>query len=220
MAKSKKKKKFIGISYPIQISPSHDLASLDTLIRLQPSLLNSPTTGRAYRVRFGIRYLLVNGESRDVWARAITGSRLDGLFFEAYLPTGAFINSFFPKYIVHSAWPQPHASCGQRIGYQGLLEVCDRIGGQCSRIASSNFTVGHFSMDAMGRAVKILRTRLDNGLESSGENCVVRDHHFSDLFGALELLDAVNQEVCGQWKSAELLDQIFDLLVDPMTNNT
>jgi hypothetical protein len=97
LAKSEKKKKFIGIYYPIQISPSHDLASLDTLIRLQPSLLNSSTTGRAYRVRFGIRYLLVNGESRDVWARASTGSRLDGLFFEAYLPTGAFTNSFFAK---------------------------------------------------------------------------------------------------------------------------
>jgi hypothetical protein len=57
------------------------------------------------------------------------------------------------------------------------------------------------------------------GWQKGCENCV-RDRHFSDLFGALELLDAVNQEVCGQWKSAELLDQIFDLLVDPLTNNT
>ena len=40
------------------------------------------------------------------------------------------------------AWPEPHAVCGRRTGYQALVEVCDRLGA-CTNAISPRFTVRH-----------------------------------------------------------------------------
>lgn len=78
--------------FHFQITPNQDLASLSTPIKMQP--ISDPEFDQnsihatSYRVRFGIRYLRADNTSRDIWTRSSSQSQLEGLNYEAYLPTG------------------------------------------------------------------------------------------------------------------------------------
>ena len=80
------------------VTPADSIASLDTLVRIQPSGQFTNSSGHIYRIRFGIRYLLENtngSHHRDIWSKRSMQSELDGIYYETMLPTGEIILIFF-----------------------------------------------------------------------------------------------------------------------------
>lgn len=143
-----------------QVIPNSQITALDTMIELA---VGDGWIDRIddypFSYRFGIRTLLVNNKYRDYWMPTTTSD-----YVSIVLASGIIHYRTKLDFIVISAWPPPHAVCGDRIGYQAMVEVCDRLSA-CSSTLSSTFIVDHpmNSSLAISTLLSIISSDIANG---------------------------------------------------------
>uniref|UniRef100_A0A915DSH7 PKD/REJ-like domain-containing protein n=1 Tax=Ditylenchus dipsaci TaxID=166011 RepID=A0A915DSH7_9BILA len=164
----------------LMVIPNKDIAALQTPVRISPVGIEGEGLSMC-QMKYGIKTLLVGNHSRIEWSRSTVTD-----FYEILLP---------------SAWPEPHAACGQRIGYQAVLEICDAWNA-CSLQESDTFVVD-LALNSSGvltQALSLIQSRLANG----------------DVYNAIELCASVIEEKCGSSLSSnkDLIDSVIDKLID------
>ncbi|KAI1724260.1 hypothetical protein Ddc_05481 [Ditylenchus destructor] len=160
----------------ILVTPNTSISALQTPVKFSVTGVGDIPL---MLTRFGTKALLVGNRSQVSWSRASVSDH-----YEILLP---------------SAWPEPHASCGDRVGFRAMVELCD-IWNACTVMESEPFVVDHAlnSTGAMSQALALIDSRIASG----------------DIFKAIDLMESVNLEQCGNAFSGNVVDTVLNDVMD------